>query len=242
MSEKMKAASNATIVIRLKGDETTATLIQDKFPGERISRARARRNPDDAYNAYEGARIALARLFEEDPFPKAAEPEKPIRFKVGDQARVGKRAFLTMGRYETGDLVEITEVRPTGYYIRVLTGPRAVAFKKPGFTAYVNAMELEPLTENARKPQEQTQVYVPRFQVGDIVRLNDDARGKRTFHTNCVGKTGKIIDVSRGVVAPRVAAYALCVETDDHKYVRQACAETPYAPAPLTLLWREEKA
>lgn len=240
MSEKMKAASNATIVIRLKGDETTATLIQDKFPGERISRSRARRNPDDAYNAYEGARIALARLFEEDPFPKAAEPEKPIRFEAGDRARVSDHTFLTMGYYDTGDLVEITEVRPAGYYIRVLTGPRARFFKNPGFTIFVNDRELEPLTENDRKQLEQTQE--PRFQKGDIVRLNDDALGKRTFHANCVGKTGKIIDVSRGVVAPRVAAYALCVETDDHKYVRQACTETPYTPAPLTLLWREEKA
>lgn len=239
MSEKMKAASNATIVIRLKGDETTATLIQDKFPGERISRSRARRNPDDAYNAYEGARIALARLFEEDPFPKAAEPEKPVRFKAGDQARVSDRAFLTLGRYETGDLVEIMEVRPTGYYIRVLTGPRAKVFKTPGFTVYVNDMELEPLTENDRKPQEQTQE--PRFQVGDIVRLNDDALGKRTFHANCVGKTGKIIDVSR-TVEPRIAGYTIGVKADDHKYVLQACAETRCTPAPLTLLWREEKA
>ena len=240
MSEKMKAASNATILIQLKGDETTATLIPDKFPGERINRARARRNPDDAYNAYEGARIALARLFEEDPFPKAAEPEKHVRFEVGDRARVSDRAFLTLGRYETGDLVKIMEVRPTGYYIRVLTGPRAKVFKTPGFVAFVRDEELEPLTENDRKQLEQTQE--PRFQKGDIVRLNDDALGKRTFQANCVGKTGKIIDVSRGVVAPRVAAYALCVETDDHKYVRQACAETPYTPAPLTLLWREEKA
>lgn len=241
MCEKMKAASNATILIRLKGDETTATLIQDKFPGERISRSRARRNPDDAYNTYEGARIALARLFEEDPFPKAAEPEKPIRFKAGDQARVGDRTFLSMGRYETGDLVEIVEVRPTGYYIRVLTGPRAKIFKNPGFTAYVRDEELEPLTENDRKPQEQTQVNVPRFRVGDIVRLNDDELGKRTFYANCVGKTGKIIDVSRGT-GTRIAGYTVCVKMGDRKYVIQACAETQLTPAPLTLLWREEKA
>lgn len=241
MSEKMKAASNATILIRLKGDETTATLIQDKFPGERISRARTKRNPSDAYNAYEGARIALARLFEEDPFPKAAEPKKHIRFKVGDQARVGDRAFLTGGRYETGDLVEIVEVRPAGYYIRVLTGPRAKIFKNPSFTAFVNDRELEPLTENDRKPPELIQVNVPRFQVGDIVRLNDDALGKRTFHANCVGKTGKIIDVSRGAVT-RIAGYTVRVKTDDRKYILQACAETQLTPAPLTLLWREEKA
>ena len=239
MSEKMKAASNATIVIRLKGDETTATLIQDKFPGERISRSRARRNPDDAYNAYEGARIALARLFEEDPFPEEKEPKKPVRFKAGDRARVGDRTFLSMGRYETGDLVEIVEVRPVGYYIRVLTGPRAEIFKNPHFSVFVNDEELEPLTENDRKLLEQTQVNVPRFQVGDIVRLNDDALGKRTFHANCVGKTGKIIDVSR-TVEPRIADYTISVKADDHKYVLQACAETRFTPAPLTLLWREE--
>lgn len=237
MSEKMKAASNATIVIRLKGDETTATLIQDKFPGERISRSRARRNPDDAYNAYEGARIALARLFEEDPFPKAAEPEKPIRFEAGDRARVSDHTFLTMGYYDTGDLVEITKVRPAGYYIRVLTGPRARFFKNPGFTIFVNDRELEPLTENDRKQLEQTQE--PRFQKGDIVRLNDDELGKRTFHTDCVGKTGKIIDVSRAV-EPRITGYTIGVKADDHKYVLQACAETRFDPAPMTLLWREE--
>lgn len=239
MSEKMKAASNATIVIRLKGDETTATLIQDKFPGERISRSRARRNPDDAYNAYEGARIALARLFEEDPFPKEKEPKKPVRFKAGDQARVGDHTFLSMGNYETGDLVEIVEVRPVGYYIRVLTGPRAEIFKNPHFSVFVNDEELEPLTENDRKLLEQIQE--PRFQKGDIVRLNDDELGKRTFHANCVGKTGKITDVSR-TVEPRIAGYTIGVKVDDHKYVLQACAETRFTPAPLTLLWREEKA
>jgi len=237
MSEKMKAASNATIVIRLKGDETTATLIQDKFPGERISRSRARRNPDDAYNAYEGARIALARLFEEDPFPEEKEPKKPVRFKAGDRARVGDRTFLSMGRYETGDLVEIAEVRPVGYYIRVLTGPRAEIFKNPHFSVFVNDEELEPLTENDRKLLEQIQE--PRFQKGDIVRLNDDELGKRTFHANCVGKTGKIIDVSR-TVEPRIAGYTIGVKVDDHKYVPQACTETRFDPAPMTLLWREE--
>lgn len=239
MSEKMKAASNATILIRLKGDETTATLIQDKFPGERISRARAKRNPDDAYNAYEGARIALARLFEEDPLPKENEPKKPVRFKAGDQARVSDHTFLTMGYYDTGDLVEITEVRPAGYYIRVLTGLGARFFKNPGFTIFVNDRELEPLTENDRKQLELSLVNKPRLQKGDIVRLNDDELGKRTFHADCVGKTGKIIDVSRAV-EPRIAGYTIGVKVDDHKYVPQACTETRFDPAPMTLLWREE--
>ena len=126
-----------------------------------------------------------------------------------------------------------------GYYIRVLTGPRAETFKNPHFSVFVNDEELEPLTENDRKLLEQIQE--PRFQKGDIVRLNDDELGKRTFHANCVGKTGKIIDVSR-TVEPRIAGYTIGVKADDHKYVLQACAETRFAPAPLTLLWREEKA
>ena len=174
MSEKMKAASNATILIRLKGDETTATLIQDKFPGERISRSCAKRNPDDAYNAYEGARIALARLFAEDPFPKQEEKPKPRekreRFKVGDLARVSTHAYITFGDYATGDLVRIEEVRPGGYYIGVIQGPRAERYRSNGFLRYVSECELEPV-EEAQKDAAKGE----RFKVGDMALVSDRA-------------------------------------------------------------------
>lgn len=88
MNEK-KQTTTATIIIRLNGDETTATLIRDEFPTQTIRRTCARRNPADTYDAYEGARIALDRLYGKDPFPKEPVPEKPFvpSFQEGDLVR-----------------------------------------------------------------------------------------------------------------------------------------------------------
>ena len=171
MSEK-KASSSATILIRLNGDETTATLIQVVFPTVRITRSIARRNPADAYRAYEGARIALARLYGQDPFPKQEEKpsKKRERFKVGDLARVNDHAYITFGDYATGDLVRVEEVRPGGYYIKVVQGPRAAKYRQNGFLRYVSECELEP-AEDAQKDAAKGE----RFKVGDVARVSDRA-------------------------------------------------------------------
>ena len=116
---KKKYPTPATIVIRLNGDATTATLMGDEFR-TRITRTTAKRNPQDEYDAYIGARVALDRLFdkeffgehqEDDEPKKANDPEKTRapKFQVGDIVRV-TNAVLPCGKYDTGDVAVVTRV------------------------------------------------------------------------------------------------------------------------------------
>ena len=119
MSKKKEKPTGSTIVIRLNGDETTATILSDEFK-TRITQTIAYRNPNDEYDAYIGARVALDRLFdkvffeehqETDEPKKANEPEKTRspKFQVGDIVRV-TNAVLAWGKYDTGDVAVVTRV------------------------------------------------------------------------------------------------------------------------------------
>ena len=116
---KKEKPTGSTIVIRLNGDETTATILGDEFDAG-ITRTVAYRNPKDEYDAYIGARVALDRLFDKDFFEehqetdepkKANEPEKTRspKFQVGDIVRV-TNAVLAWGKYDTGDVAVVTRV------------------------------------------------------------------------------------------------------------------------------------
>lgn len=150
---KKKYPIPATIVIRLNGDETTATIMGDEFKTSRITRTRAKRNPKDEYDAYIGARVALDRLFGKDdmftgkmpeetkkaPKPEKAEaPKEETEFQVGDIVRVTNSTF-SFGLYKNGDVAVVTEVVPplvswfrTAYRIKVRSkerkGSEGVAF------------------------------------------------------------------------------------------------------------------
>ena len=149
---KKKYPAPATIVIRLNGDETTATIMGDEFR-TRITRSLAKRNPKDEYDAYIGARVALDRLFDKDDMfadkmpeetKKAPKPEKTeateeeTEFQVGDIVRV-TNSTISFGRYKNGDVAVVTEVVPpmtswfrTAYRIKVRSkerkGSAGVAF------------------------------------------------------------------------------------------------------------------
>ena len=66
-----------SVLITFNGDTTHATHLTGYSGDVRTKSATAKCHADDAYNAYEGARIALARLFGVDPFP--APPPDPIK-------------------------------------------------------------------------------------------------------------------------------------------------------------------
>ena len=72
-----------SILITFNGDTTHATHLTGYTGDVRTRSARAKCHEDDAYNAYEGARIALARLYGVDPFPTPAPTIKEIKdFKI----------------------------------------------------------------------------------------------------------------------------------------------------------------
>lgn len=81
-----------SVLITFHGDTTHATQLTGYDHDTRTKSACAKRNPTDEYNAYEGARIALARLFGVNPFPEqenvAAPKKKPLEYKVGARIRI----------------------------------------------------------------------------------------------------------------------------------------------------------
>ena len=83
-----------SILITFEGDTTRATLLTGYRGDTRVKTAFAKRNRADAYDAFEGARIALTRLFGRDPFPVDDEP----KFSEGDIVRLKytdpKRGFV----------------------------------------------------------------------------------------------------------------------------------------------------
>ena len=149
---KKEKPTGSTIVIRLNGDETTATIMGDEFH-TRITRTLAKRNPKDEYDAYIGARVALDRLFDKEFFgehlveaapEKAAATEKTeateeeTEFQVGDIVRV-TNSTISFGFYKNGDVAVVTGVVPplaswfrTAYRIKVRSkerkGSEGVAF------------------------------------------------------------------------------------------------------------------
>ena len=149
---KKEKPTGLTIVIRLNGDETTATLVGDEFR-TRITRSLAKRNPKDEYDAYIGARVALDRLFDKDdmfadkmpeetkkaPKPEKTEaPKEETEFQVGDIVRV-TNSIISFGFYKNGDVAVVTGVVPplaswfrTAYRIKVRSkerkGSAGVAF------------------------------------------------------------------------------------------------------------------
>ena len=137
---KKKYPIPATIVIRLNGDETTATIMGDEFR-TRITRTLAKRNPQDEYDASIGARVALDRLFDKEFFGEnlvEAAPEKADatektnepKFQVGDIVRITNpiRVIPFLEPYERGDVAVITEVKHTpigtGYIVKIRSKER----------------------------------------------------------------------------------------------------------------------
>ena len=96
---KTKHPTHATIVIRLNGDETTATILGDEFLTGRITRTLAKRNPKDEYDAYIGARVALDRLFDKDFFEEYQEDDAPKKDKATEKTqprwKIGDRVIAT---------------------------------------------------------------------------------------------------------------------------------------------------
>ena len=72
-----------SILITFNGDTTHATHLTGYSGDVRTKSASAKCHADDAFNAYEGARIALARLYGVDPFPAPVKKElEDIKIEV----------------------------------------------------------------------------------------------------------------------------------------------------------------
>lgn len=128
------------------GKTTTAGMVDEATETYRMSGARL--HPHDRYDTYEGARIALARLFGKEPFEEMAAEEqirKP-KYKKGQIVEAIKTVY---GKYRSGDLGSVLDPGCNGVV--------KVGFKSGEFF----------VTEGAVKPFEGQTRMRPR--VGDTV-------------------------------------------------------------------------
>ena len=112
-----------TGVITITTDGRTTLAMKATHRGEdiEVSTGLSHCRPGDVYSEYEGARIALARLYGLDHFPQEAKPqEAPIpeapkpftpSFRVGDIVRLseGKNVFATKLKGKVGKVYEVWE-------------------------------------------------------------------------------------------------------------------------------------
>ena len=107
------------ITITTDGRSTLAMRATHRGEDIEVSTGMANCRPGDVYSEYEGARIALARLYGVDPFPKVenAVKEKGHWEKATkENCKVGSRVRVCApnpsgGRYRTGDLGVVVDVQ-----------------------------------------------------------------------------------------------------------------------------------
>ena len=131
-----------SIIITFNGNKTYATQLT-AYAGEvRVRSAEAKCNPDDPFVAYEGARIALARLYGVDPFPVDPEP----KFEVGDLVRLN--VTDTRRGMGEGSLCVVVDKAPnkmTPYVVRVLDDPENL--NAPKYDVIVMPGEMSKIEE-----------------------------------------------------------------------------------------------
>ena len=108
-----------SVLITFHGDTTHATQLTGYDHDTRTKSACAKRNPTDEYNAYEGARIALARLFGVDPFPEQENKEAAPKKEPEPELKKGVRVRIDAPEhnigYEKGSVGTIKRPGTRGY-------------------------------------------------------------------------------------------------------------------------------
>lgn len=224
----------ATIVIRLNGDETTATIMGDEFR-TRITRTLAKRNPKDEYDAYIGARVALDRLFGKDFFEEHQETDEPKKDKAPEKTqprwKIGDRVIAT-GHPINPDLygkegkvtkaVQAITLGETRYYADF--GGRTQTWCSFNTDAVKKAPDETDTPEKEAIPES-------KFQVGDIVRVTNAKWACGQYDTGDVAVVTRVDKADRNWYC-----YAIKVRSKERKG-REGCAWEEE----LTLLHRPEK-
>lgn len=228
-----------TGVITITTDGRTTLAMKATHRGEdiEVSTGMANCRPGDVYSEYEGARIALARLYGLDPFPREDKPQEKGHWEPATQenCRVGSRvkvvsAELTAGMYNNGQ-----KGRVHSYASASRSTVRVVFDGNEDYTRLCCCLsELEvwvPDAPEAPKPP------APSFRVGDIVRLSE---GDNVFRPDLRGKFGKVFKV-RETLNPCGASYTIVLNGSSRGPVTQVCSERSGHPAPLELVYRESE-
>lgn len=248
MSKKKPTAPiplTGTVTITTDGRTTLAMKASHRGEDIEVSTGLSHCRPGDVYSEYEGARIALARLYGLDPFPKAeAKPQEKGHWEKAtmENAKVGSRVKVVAAEdaddaYQNGDQGILQDTPTDGLHHIIFDGYKTVAV--PG--CWLSELEVwVPDAPEEAKPQEAPipeapKPFTPSFQVGDIVRL-----GEVPFAVDCQGQVGKVrkVDLRREGDG---AHYELEVLNRRKILVLQWCSEYPGTPAPLELLFRDTR-
>ena len=229
-----------TGVVTITTDGRTTLAMKASHRGEdiEVSTGLSHCRPGDVYSEYEGARIALARLYGVDPFPECVGSndspqekghwEKATRENCQKGARVRVvAAKYTEGAYQNGDQGILQDTPSEGRLHHIIFDGRK-APTAPG--CWLSELEVwVPDAPEAPKPP------APSFRVGDIVRLSETAD---LFYPSCRGKVGKVYAV-RENPDPWGADYTIVLNDSSMGPVTQVCSEWSDRPAPLELVYRE---
>lgn len=216
---KKKYPTPATIVIRLNGDETTATLMGDEFR-TRITRTIAKRSPKDEYDAYIGARVALDRLFDkdsanlfeknEDAAPKkdkAPEKTQP-RWKIGD--RVIATGYPIIPEFY-GKEGTVTQVGPALTPGETRYSADFGGYEQTWCSFNTDAVKKAPETTDTPEKED---ILEPKFQVGDIVRVTNSGI---TFGRYKNGDVAVVTEVNTHPVEFAQHTYRIKVRSKERK-------------------------
>lgn len=241
----MSKKGNPTQVITItRSGNTVSANREDVYASGEVNGcvALARCHPNDTFDFYEGARIALARAFGKDPFPKTEEEEtsgKTPQFRDGKWVKArfgncGKRGdwiridapWETEGLYKLGETLQIDtpDTAGVGCLVRFSEAYRLKFIANSEYSIWV------PKKAEKKKPEPIT----PSFCVGDYVKT-----GNMPFDHTCRNRPGMIKRVAQ--TGRDCILYDICVLRADGTVTDQTCSETRDRPAPLTLVWREEK-
>ena len=227
------------ITITTDGRSTLAMKATHRGEDIEVSTGMANCRPGDVYSEYEGARIALARLYGVDPFPECVgsdaspqekghwEPATRKNCGVGSRVKVVS-AELTAGMYHNGQKGRVhsyTSGRRSTVHV-VFDGNED--YTRP--CCCLSELEVwVPDAPEAPKPP------APSFRVGDIVRLGE---GENVFRSDLRGKFGKVFKVSE-TPDPWEVLYTIVLNGSSRGPVTQVCSERLDHPAPLELVYRE---
>ena len=226
------------ITITTDGRSTLAMRATHRGEDIEVSTGLSHCRPGDVYSEYEGARIALARLYGLEPFPECVgkddapqekgHGEKATRENCQKGARVRVvAAKYTEGAYQNGDQGILQDTPPEGRLHHIIFDGRK-APTAPG--CWLSELEVwVPDAPEAPKPP------APSFRVGDIVRLSE---GDNVFRPDLRGKFGKVYAV-RETPGPWRSSYSIVLNGSSRGPVTQVCSERLDHPAPLELVYRE---
>ena len=241
MSKKKPIPLTGVVTITTDGRTTLAMKASHRGEDIEVSTGLSHCRPGDVYSEYEGARIALARLYGLDPFPKVEkghwERATEENMKRGSRVRV-VAAMHSSGQYHNGDQGILQDAPRRGRLHHIIFDGKKT-YTIPG--CWLSELEVwVPDAPEEAKPQEALiheapKPFTPSFQVGDIVRLSEtDDR----FRPDCRGKVGKVRQVN-DISYGKAVFYELEVHINPGKKGPQYCTEWPNVPAPLELLFRD---